>query len=117
VSPIAPEADAAPYERLVALAELEAGLVASGAWEDLPALAREREASVAVLPAAPPPAALPLLERLAGLQALITAALDSARTDAGRELGALSGGNLAVRGYAAGVARPSGSSGRLDSTA
>ena len=106
----------APYERLVAIAELEANLVASGAWEDLPAVARERDASLAALPAVAPAAARPQLERLAGLQGLITAALASARTDTARELGSLSDGRGAVRGYAAGVVRTAGSSGRLDST-
>jgi len=95
--------DLAPYERLVGLAEREAGLVAAGAWEDLAPLAAERAAIAAALPAVPPAEAAPLLHELAGLHAVAAGALAAARAEAGRELGALGRGRQAVRGYAAGV--------------
>jgi len=107
----------APYERLVALAEHEAALVTSGAWEDLEAVAQERAASIACLPAVPPAAARPLLERLAGLQGVITAALAAGRAEAAQELAQLRRGRGVARGYAAGVAQAVRAPGRLDSSA
>jgi hypothetical protein len=93
------------YAQLVALAEREATLLAAGAWEDLPGLAAERSAIVAALPAAPPAAARPHLERLAGLQQLNSAALGAARAETARELRQLGQGRGAVRGYAASAGR------------
>ena len=110
----------APYERLLALAEHEASLVASGAWEDLSALGAERAASVAVLPPVPPPGALLLLERLAGIQAGTTAALSAGRAATADELHRLRRGRGAVQGYAAaGSGRVPGATGagRLDGRA
>jgi hypothetical protein len=107
----------APYERLLALAEREAALVGAGALGDLPALAAEREATVAGLPATPPRAAGALLSQLAGMQGLATAALAAGRVEAGRELGSLRRGRGAVHGYAASVSQTAAPSARLDGSA
>ncbi len=107
----------APYERLVALAERETTLVGSQAWEDLALLAGERQAILATLPPAPPAEARHLLERLAGIQALVTAALAGARAETARELGTLGRGRGAVRGYAASTGHAAPRAGRLDGAA
>ena len=107
----------APYERLVALAEREASLVGSEAWEDLAALASERQAVLATLPQTPPREAGPMLERLAGCQALVTAALATARASTATELRTLGRGRGAVRGYAASTAHAPSGLGRLDDAA
>lgn len=107
----------APYEHLVALAEHEACLVASGAWDDLPALAAEREATIAALPAVAAPEALPALQRLAGLQQLVSAALGSARAGTVAELAQLGRGRGAVQGYATSAAQSGAASARLDDSA
>ncbi len=107
----------APYERLVALAEREASLVGSEAWEDLAGLAGERQAILATLPSTPPADAGPVLERLAGIQALVTAALAGARAAPALELRTLGRGRGAVRGYAASTAGAVSGHGRLDDAA
>ncbi len=111
------EHPAAPYERLLALAEREATLIGAGAWDDLPALAAERTALVAALPAAAPLQARGALERLAGLQAIATAALSSGRADTARELSGLRRGRGAVRGYGASASGQAVSAAHLDGSA
>lgn len=107
----------APYERLVGLAQLEAGLVASQAWEDLERLASDRQAILATLPHTPPAEAAPVLERLAGIQGVVTAALAAARAETATELRTLGRGRGAVRGYAASTATGVPGPARLDGAA
>jgi hypothetical protein len=87
------------YEHLVVLAERELALVRAGRLTELPDLHARRAQVVATLPARPPEAARPSLERAAELQAQIGAALEAARDAAGRELGRLRRGRGAVRAY------------------
>jgi hypothetical protein len=87
------------YEHLVVLAERELALVRAGRLAELPDLHARRAQVVATLPARPPEAARPSLERAAELQAQIGAALEAARDAAGRELGRLRRGRGAVRAY------------------
>jgi flagellar biosynthesis/type III secretory pathway chaperone len=54
---------AAPYERLARILERELEALGSGRLDELDALAGEREALIATLPAAPPACARPALER------------------------------------------------------
>ena len=107
----------APYERLVDLAEREASLVGSEAWDDLAALSGERQAVLAALPHTPPREAGPILERLAGCQALVTAALATARAAAAAELQTLGRGRGAVRGYASSTVQGAPGLARLDDAA
>ena len=57
-----------PYAALVVIAERELALVDDGHFEELAAVAAEREALVATLPAQAPASALPALERAFALQ-------------------------------------------------
>jgi len=102
--------------RLLALAERELDLVQAGAWEDLAALAQERAALVATL-GAPSPADRPALERLAGRQQLVSAALARAGAETSAELGRLGRGRGAVRGYATCGQPVAPAAGRLDDAA
>ena len=96
-----------PYEALAALAERERVLVADGLFDELRELMEARDRIVASLPAMPPPAARPMLERAATLQAETTSALGAARDAVAAELRRLSHGRTAVRGYTpAGVTAP-----------
>jgi hypothetical protein len=107
----------APYERLLALAEREAALVAAEAWDDLAAVAAERAALIARLPAVPPRAARPVLERLSGVQQLLVAALATARAQTAAEIGRLGRGRGAMQGYAVSAGRPAEAAIRLDGIA
>lgn len=107
----------APYERLLELAERETTLVGAGALEDLQALAAERSATIAGLPAVAPREAAGLLAQLGAMQALTTAAMVSARAETGRELRSLGRGRGAVQGYAASASQAGAPSGRLDGSA
>jgi hypothetical protein len=97
----------AAYEDLLARAEGELVLAAEGRWDELVQAGAERAVLAASLPPAPP-AARPVLERLAAVQADLTAALLSARADALRELGTVRRGRGAVRGYAGAAAARGG---------
>jgi len=104
------------YAKLLALAERELDLVVAGAWGDLAALGAERGAVMARLE--PPTAAdRPALERLTGLQQLITAALARASAQTSAELGLLGRGRGAVRGYATSGRPLAAAAGRLDDAA
>ena len=89
-----------PYEALAELAERELELVSAGTLDDLPALHQRRDTLVAALPAAPPPAARPALERAAAVQALVAEVLTEGMQAASAELGRLGHGRTAVNGYA-----------------
>ena len=89
-----------PWGELVALAEREHALALAGRWEEVAALSTERVRRAAALGPAPV-SARPALERLAELQAQISAALASARAFTSRELAGLRRGRVAVRGYGA----------------
>lgn len=94
------------YEELLALVEHEHELVVAGAWEELAAVDRLRRDVVDRLPAVAPRAARATLERAHAVQArtseLLAAGIDALRG----ELGALSHGRAAVRGYGAGAGVP-----------
>ena len=87
-----------PWQDLLARAERELALAREGRWEELAAAGAERTRVAAALPA-PVPAVGPLLERLALVQDQLTALLEAARAETARELGTLSRGRGAVRGY------------------
>jgi hypothetical protein len=91
------------YDELLALVEREHALVVAGAWEELAALDALRRGVLARLGAMPPESARATLERAAEVQtrtsALLAAGVDGLR----RELGALSQGRAAVRGYGGGA--------------
>jgi hypothetical protein len=97
----------APWQDLLGRAERELALAHEGRWEELATAGAERARLAAGLPA-PPPAARPLLERAALVQAELTALLVSARAQTARELGTLSRGRGAVRGYAPVTGVPGG---------
>ena len=88
-----------PWQDLLARAERELALAREGRWEELAAAGAERSRIATALPA-PTAAVRPLLGRLALVQDQLTALLTDARADTARELGALSRGRGAVRGYA-----------------
>ena len=90
-----------PYAARVELAEREHALVLGGHAEDLAAVAAERAALVARLPAQAPASARPALERAAGLQLATTAALRAALDDARRRMADMDERGRAVRAYAA----------------
>jgi hypothetical protein len=87
------------YEALAELARRELDLVNAGDVDRLPAIHAERSALLAELPATPPEAARPALERAAHLQEHVTAALADSLREAGTELSRLSQGRTAMRGY------------------
>lgn len=92
-----------PYTTLVALAEQEWCAIGAEAWGELEPLAAQRSALVASLPALPPAGAAPSLQRLAELQALVSAALAAANARGAAELSRLTSRRGAVLGYAAGT--------------
>jgi len=87
-----------PWQDLLARAERELVLAHEGRWEELAVAGAERTRLAAGLPA-PAPAVRPVLERLALVQEQLTALLSAARAETARELGLLSRGRGAVRGY------------------
>ena len=88
------------YDALAQLAERELELVSAGSLDDLPALHQRREALVATLPATPPAAARPALERAAAVQELVSQVLQDGLQAVGAELRKLDHGRTAVNGYA-----------------
>jgi hypothetical protein len=76
----------AGYSRLVELAEREAELIATSRFDELVRIDDERAELVERLPAMPPPAARPCLERAAALQERNTRALANAVAETRREL-------------------------------
>jgi hypothetical protein len=89
-----------PYQALVALAELERELALGGRFAELEALAAERRALVAGLPARAPASARPALERAAAVQMATTAALRAALQRTRAELNGSQARHEAVRAYA-----------------
>lgn len=92
------------YEQLLVLVEREHELVVAGSWEELAALDALRRELVAQLPAVAPAAAAGLLARAADVQARTSALLAAGIDELRRELGTLSQGRVAVRGYAGAAA-------------
>lgn len=102
----AAEDQTAPYEALAALAERELLLVSVGDPErldELAALASERAAIVASLPARPPAAAESALARAATTQARTTSALAVRIAEVRRSLGEVDRGRRTARGYGVGA--------------
>jgi hypothetical protein len=93
------------YEALAELAERELELVSAGDIDQLPQLHAERRALVASLPATPPLAARPALERAAALQARVGTALAARIAETGEGLRRLSRGRSAMHGYAPRIER------------
>jgi hypothetical protein len=91
---------AAAWGELVALAEGERRLALDGRWDEVATASSER-LSAALALGAPPAEARPHLERLAELQAQITAVTATARTLTLRKLADMNRGRTAVRGYGA----------------
>jgi hypothetical protein len=89
-----------PYAALVGLAEREHELVTAGRYDELDALAAEREALIRTLPDTPPAWSRPALERAASLQRATTAALRAARDELRRQMIGLEERHRAVRAYA-----------------
>jgi hypothetical protein len=92
------------YDDLLALIEREHALVVAGQWEELAALAALRRDVVARLPAVAPACVALVLERAAAVQARTSTLLAGGVDELRRELGALSQGRVAVRGYGGGTA-------------
>jgi hypothetical protein len=89
-----------PYLALVAIAEREHAVALSGErFDELAAIAGERAALVAALPAQAPASARPALERAAGLQLATTAALRAALDRTRAELAGSQTRGQAVRAY------------------
>jgi hypothetical protein len=88
-----------PYAELLALVEREHELVVQGAWEDLALLDARRREVLAALPVRPPRSAGAALRRATVLQARTNALLSAGVADLRTELGTLSQGRAAVRGY------------------
>lgn len=89
-----------PYGALVGFAEREHTMVLDERYDELAALAAERRALVATLPATPPPSARPHLERAASLQMATTAALQAAMAVTRRKMDAADTRGQAMRAYA-----------------
>jgi hypothetical protein len=87
------------YEQLLVLVEREHELVVAGSWEELAAVDALRRKLVAQLPAVAPAAAAGLLSRAAATQARTSELLAAGVDELRRELGTLSHGRAAVRGY------------------
>jgi hypothetical protein len=92
------------YEDLLALVEREHALVVAGEWEGLASLDARRRAVVARLPSVAPASVALVLERAAAVQARTSTLLAGGADELRRELGALSQGRVAVRGYGGAVA-------------
>jgi NTP pyrophosphatase (non-canonical NTP hydrolase) len=98
----APAADggAGVARRILALAEEERELVHAGRAEDLEHLHARRQAAMAELPEELSDEALSALRHALALQRQITDALRDALAATGAELGRVSHGRAAARGYA-----------------
>jgi len=92
-----------PWSELVALAEREHELAASGHWEEVAELSGERLRRSLALGQAPA-SARPALERLARVQSQIDVAIQLAHASASQELAGVRRGRTAVRGYGASLA-------------
>ena len=94
------------YDELLALVEREHALVVAGAWEELAALDAARRDVLVRLPAAAPASAAGVLRRAAKIQAYTSALLAGGSDELLRELGGLSQGRAAVRGYGGAALTP-----------
>jgi hypothetical protein len=94
------------YDELLALVEREHALVVAGAWEELAALDAARRDVLVRLPAAAPASAAGVLQRAAKIQAYTSALLAGGSDELLRELGGLSQGRAAVRGYGGAALTP-----------
>jgi len=101
------------YDDLLALVEREHALVVTGEWEGLAELDARRRDVVARLPTVAPASVALVLERAAAVQARTSTLLAGGTEELRRELGALSQGRVAVRGYGGAVAAPAAPA-RLD---
>jgi hypothetical protein len=101
------------YDDLLALVAHEHALVVAGEWEGLAALDARRRDVVARLPAVAPAAVALVLERAAAVQARTSTLLAGGTDELRRELGALSQGRVAVRGYGGALGAPAPTA-RLD---
>jgi hypothetical protein len=95
-----------PLDELLALTEREHELVVSCDWEELAALDAIRRELVTRMTAAAPSSARPGLERAIEVQARTSALLAAGVDELRRELGTLSHGRTAVRGYGGDAAIP-----------
>jgi hypothetical protein len=95
-----------PYETLLTLGERELARARAGQWDAAGALAAERAALAARLPARPPADARPALEALAAVQAELLALVAAARDAVARELARVARGQGAVRGYGSATPPP-----------
>jgi hypothetical protein len=91
------------YDDLLALVEREHALVVAGEWEGLASLDARRRDVIARLPTVAPDCVALVLERAAAVQARTSTLLAGGADELRRELGALSQGRVAVRGYGGAV--------------
>jgi hypothetical protein len=94
-----------PYERIVALGELELELIRDGRWEELAELGSEREHLIANLPPLAPQTARGPLEKAAELQQRVSAELARSIALAREGLGRVDRSRRAAAGYAPPVER------------
>ncbi len=94
-----------PYERIVALGELELELIQGGRWEELAELGAEREQLITNLPPLPPETARGPLERAAELQQRVSAELARSIALAREGLGRVDRSRRAAAGYAPPIER------------
>lgn len=95
----------AGYRALLALTEHERAVVEAEDWDACERIASERSDLVATLPAAPPAAAAPLLERCASVQAQTTARLRELRDRLGSERARVGTARRVAQGYGGGTGR------------
>jgi hypothetical protein len=93
------------YETLADLAERELELVHADRYDELGALAAERDGLMASLPEQAPSGAGPALERALIASARVTEALAAAAALARAELDRVNRGRPAVQAYASGLPR------------
>jgi hypothetical protein len=94
-----------PYQRILALGELELELIQGGRWEELAELGAEREQLIAELPTLPPATARGPLEKAAELQQRVSAELARSIALAREGLGRVDRSRRAAAGYAPPVER------------
>ncbi|MFL5826703.1 MAG: hypothetical protein ACJ76V_09290 [Thermoleophilaceae bacterium] len=93
------------YETLAGLAERELELARAERYDELEALASERDVLMASLPAQAPDGAGPALERALVASARVTEVLAAAAALARAELDRVNRGRPAVQAYASGLPR------------
>ena len=93
-------ASTAPYQRLAESFEHELELVGQGRFDELAQLAADRDALIATLPAAPPAAARPALERAQLMSKRVMIEIVRRRDAVVAELGRVAQADRTARGYA-----------------